>query len=367
MAKAIRYHRNTHQQERMAGTLRPARNNQQQWLIFSSLLSASCTIAVSSAGRKQKSAQSTHCDLSRFSPTPPIRIFRPNPDVEIAFDVRTRNPVYVLERLRGENGDESRSLAPKRRPNFYEEKSLPEKFRSRNNYYHLSGYDRGHMAPAANYVSNPDHYYHTYNLCNVSPQDHAMNVKVWANLEEWTRRVARVYTGNDSTDSASDSSECYVITGPLWLPSRQVSDKRFEYGYAAIGKAPTLVSVPTHFYKVVAIVNTRSSTISHYACFVIPNSPVAKDWRLEDALVRWGDLETVTGLEFFSTLVDSAWIEQADNDHKIPPRISDSNRSLPLILFASDSQPVTSRGQKRGGVRHLCPGGTCPSLRRGGS
>ena len=38
--------------------------------------------------------------LNDFSPSIPITIFRPNKNLEIAFDTRTRNPVYVLEHLK---------------------------------------------------------------------------------------------------------------------------------------------------------------------------------------------------------------------------------------------------------------------------
>lgn len=77
--------------------------------------------------------------ISSFAPLTPIRVFNPNPNLEIAFDVRTRNPVYVLERLVVSDSTESKSSPSGRnRSHFYEEKSLPDAFRSRNGpHYHL--------------------------------------------------------------------------------------------------------------------------------------------------------------------------------------------------------------------------------------
>jgi DNA/RNA endonuclease G (NUC1) len=161
-----------------------------------------------------------------------------------------------------------------RRPRFYEHQGLPVAFRSRNACYHLSGYDRGHMAPAADFTARGalvtdqsldksqgdttvglsdndtdngedsdsdcngsdsdeedeadksqllpnkrnqerawnDELMHTYNLCNVSPQHHDLNRGLWLRLEDWVRRIAR----------ESPEYECVVVTGPLWLPAARV-------------------------------------------------------------------------------------------------------------------------------------------------
>jgi DNA/RNA endonuclease G (NUC1) len=85
-----------------------------------------------------------------LSPVPPIYVFQPNPSLEIAFDARTRNPIYVMERLSPQRKNNSTSF--KRPSNFFEEKSLPEEFRSRPQHYKNSGFDRGHLAAAANYM-----------------------------------------------------------------------------------------------------------------------------------------------------------------------------------------------------------------------
>ena len=96
-----------------------------------------------------------------MAPTLPITVFQLNPDLQVAFDTRTRTPVYALERLqllplgcdnKKKNNSNTKINTPNRRPNFHEDVTLPESHRSRNSHYKNSGYDRGHMAPAADFI-----------------------------------------------------------------------------------------------------------------------------------------------------------------------------------------------------------------------
>jgi hypothetical protein len=319
---------------------------------------------------------------------------------------------------------------------------LPEEFRSRNSSYHRSGYDRGHLAAAANY-SSPESVLDTYNLCNVSPQDPRLNSTVWARLEDWTRRVAVAYYCSHGESADPDGDGCcdtYVVTGPLWLPVRTIQlhqpQRRlheeaeddetsslsssspasattvFEYQFPALGVPPNLVSVPTHFFKLVVVVRQRLpprcldsgndnacecyssesdasavSPIVAYACFVVPNRNVLEehsDWSFEDGLVRWTDLEAATGLEFFPELVDRDWKRAADDalmgkasKRKVqqrqrllllPPPTPPSSSSLAgeqarVEVAATNSRKEKLRPSKLGQsaeVSHLCPGGSCP-------
>jgi DNA/RNA endonuclease G (NUC1) len=224
---------------------------------------------------------------NKLSPTLPIRIIRPNPNLEIAFDVRTRNAIYAIEKLdrRGHNLGKDH-----KRPNFFEEKTIDqEAYRSKLSHYKNSGFDRGHLAPAADF---PLQTLDTYNLCNISPQNHTMNLSIWSQIEEFCRRVA---------DRRSDC-ETYVVTGPAWLPIKQVATAKFQYAYVGLGQPPSLVAVPTHFFKVIAVVSPKTNTIVEFACFVVPNTEPNKSKGMQDYVVPWTDLEAVTGLQFFPTL-----------------------------------------------------------------
>jgi DNA/RNA endonuclease G (NUC1) len=287
--------------------------------------------------------------MTDLSPIIPIRIFRPNPNLEIAFDVRTRNPVYVLERLVFDNygGNNDSKPQRRRRPRFREEASLPEAYRSRNSCYHLSGYDRGHLAPAADF-HDPKQFDDTFTLCNVSPQHHVMNRMIWANLEQWTRHLARRAWEQDRATTT------YVLSGPLWLPASQVGDNSFQYVVSAIGRPPSLVSVPTHFFKVVAV--TKGQQITEFACFCVPNdeSSAANNKTLQDWVVRWTDLEAVTGLQFFPSIVCDDWKTTAD-------ALTIQVHSATMLLTAGSSQP-SSKPKKallQHPSLHLCRNGQC--------
>jgi DNA/RNA endonuclease G (NUC1) len=305
--------------------------------------------------------------LSGISPLSPVRILRPNPHLEIAFDVRNRNPVYVLERM--VVTEEKNNKTPKKRHNFYEEMSLPESFRARNQHYHQSGYDRGHMAPAADFgyqdVDGDPVAADTYTLCNIAPQQSDFNRGIWANLEAWTRRVAR-----DASQRRDRTT--YVVTGPLWLPRQQVAPQKFLYSYPALGTPPSLVAVPTHFFKVVVVVAADAPGGHHhihsFACFVLANDEQSNQRTLADALVRWTDLEAVTGLELFPQWVSPDWKKAADvmTTRQILTNTKGQAQgaiaTVPLLL--TDGSKTTSKNDHKilrqyADLTHLCQGGKC--------
>jgi DNA/RNA endonuclease G (NUC1) len=311
-------------------------------------------------GSAKPSLSSNDGIMSPASPTLPVRMIRPNPNLEIVFDVRTRTPIYVLETLHGlpDRG------GGRKRPQFYEDRTIEQtEYRSTLAHYRNSGFDRGHMAPAADY---PDTMEDTFTLCNIAPQDHVMNLSIWNSLEEWVRRVVRSQTGNNST--------VYVVTGPLWLPHRQVDDGKFEYRYLGLGRPPSLIAVPTHFFKVVAVV--KDDRICQYACFVVHNHSQLPSKKLEDYVVLWKDLEAVTGLQFFPRWATTEWKEVADGltrEHVILKRQSNQGGqngkieyNSPLLLTDGSSQArknlpywKKTKDLNMKEVRHLCTDGKC--------
>lgn len=246
---------------------------------------------------------SSSIPLSLLAPTLPIFIFNPNSNLEIGFDARTRNPLYVLERIGGIKHPSSLNS----RPQFFEQQALPEIFRSKLHHYFRSGYDRGHMAPVADFPEAQKH--DTFTLCNVSPQLHGMNCSTWAKLEHWCRKVAR----NHLQDNHAST---FVVTGPLWLPSKHgdTEGEDFQFSFPAIGSSATsLVQVPTHFFKVLVVLSNPS--IQKFACFVVPNTKTNADRssQLQQYIVKWTELEAMSGLQFFPSLTnENRWKERAD-------------------------------------------------------
>jgi endonuclease G, mitochondrial len=330
----------------------------------------------------------THEDSpSLHPPIGPWRILKPNQYLEICFDTRTRNAVYVQYRLlvsdnQNDDEDAPSSSLKRQRYHFFEDARIEEPYRSRNSYYHLSGYDRGHLAPAADFTAQGPETYHsrknavadTYNLCNISPQHSELNRKQWSYLEQWTRRVARKYWYQEN------KSVTYVTTGPLWLPRSQIRDKTFRYEIVGIGQPPSIVLVPTHFFKVIVVLNHDESRIQHFACFVLPNDPSIVETTnksLQEYVVSWTDLEAVAGLSFYPDLADEAFKKQADIETETimadatNARKGSGGRGQPqLLLSEGDSKGLmltskngNSRSFQSSNLRHLCTNEACAPRR----
>jgi DNA/RNA endonuclease G (NUC1) len=287
-----------------------------------------------------------------MAPTLPIHVFRPNDYMEIAFDTRTRTPIYVMERLKGLSGNDPPT---KRRARFHEEPSLPEEFRSRNGQYRGSGFDRGHMAPAADFRHYPSFIKDTYTLCNAVPQVPSMN-RSWARLEAFVRKVAeREWKENQATT--------YIVTGPLWLPSSISKEGVFQYTYSGIGSPPALVSVPTHLFKVIAVVQNED-TVQKFAAFVMPNEEM-KGGHLDlyQYIVRLSDLEAVTGMHFFPNMHAFRRSVNAVTERVLPKLTH--GRPVLLLTEGDSKQSGTSkiescRSSRKGDVLcHLCEEGMC--------
>jgi DNA/RNA endonuclease G (NUC1) len=89
----------------------------------------------------------------------------------IYYDTKTRNPLCVIEKLcRSDLRDDRKH---DKRPPFFVENRMPllaSHYRVLPKEYNDSKYDRGHMAPAADFIHSPDLYSETFSMTNISPQ-----------------------------------------------------------------------------------------------------------------------------------------------------------------------------------------------------
>lgn len=136
--------------------------------------------------------------------------------------------------------------------------------------YKGSGYDRGHLCPAADMKINDKAMSETFYLSNMSPQTPAFNRGAWAKLEALVRSYIR-----DSSDTL------YVVTGPVFLGATE-----------NIGK--NKITVPLFYYK--AIYSPKRGMMA----FLMPNR------KIDEPLSAWAvsvDLiEALTGIDFFPQL-----------------------------------------------------------------
>ena len=155
--------------------------------------------------------------------------------------------------------------------------------------YKASGYDRGHLSPAADFAFDKGAMSETFYMSNMSPQAGSFNRGIWKDLEstvrDWAKKFGRVY----------------VVSGPVL--DKKASD------YESIGK--NKVSVPQYYYKVLlapvyedeADKETPEDAKNVTAIgFIFPNTKCAGT--IFDYAVSVDEVEKRTGIDFFNELED---------------------------------------------------------------
>lgn len=197
------------------------------------------------------------------------------PGFDVLFSNIHKQPYYVAWVLTPEN---ARATAVKRSNNFRPDPNVENSAQLSD--YKRSGFDRGHMAPSADFRYSADAQDATFFLTNISPQHTTLNTKAWANLEEQCRNWAK----RDST--------LIIITGPV------LNDKIT----ATIGESR--VSVPSRFFKVVF---APYANPPRAIAFVMPNHYVEGGVQATATTVDM--VEQITGYDFFSSLPDDVEAE----------------------------------------------------------
>ncbi|WP_420386372.1 DNA/RNA non-specific endonuclease [Roseivirga sp.] len=154
--------------------------------------------------------------------------------------------------------------------------------------YKGSGYDRGHLAPAADFSYDEFALSQSFYMSNMSPQNPSFNRGVWKKLEDQVR------------DWAKANQAVYVVTGP-------VLNKRFK----TIGK--NQVSVPEYYYKIV--LDIEKPEVKAIA-FLMKNEKSSAD--LSTFVVTIDELEKLTSLDFFPSMPDE--LENALESSKMTSR-----------------------------------------------
>jgi endonuclease G len=142
--------------------------------------------------------------------------------------------------------------------------------------YRNSGWDKGHMAPAADMKWSESAMAECFYLSNICPQDHKLNTGTWKRLEEKCREYAR-YFGN-----------LYIVCGPVVKNNK----------HGSIGDNGVLV--PDGFYKVLL---TRYYDEYKGIGFLFENSKGGRN--LLEHAVTIDEVERVTGIDFFHLLPDN--------------------------------------------------------------
>jgi endonuclease G len=105
----------------------------------------------------------------------------------ICYDYKYKGAKYVGYQLKG-NLVNKKNI--KKRPRFYSEKTIPNKYRSKYKDYVKSGYDRGHLANDASFDWSKKSQKKTYTMANIIPQVPKVNRKTWIKAEKLERLIA---------------------------------------------------------------------------------------------------------------------------------------------------------------------------------
>jgi endonuclease G len=125
----------------------------------------------------------------------------------VLYSVESKTPIYSVQKLNHTelNGHENRTN------HFHEELKLKESERATLADFAHSGYDRGHMSPAAT-MKNSVAMEESFSLCNMVLQSPKNNRGLWAkSVEKATYKYAMRAQG-----------DVYVFTGPYFKPNHKI-------------------------------------------------------------------------------------------------------------------------------------------------
>ena len=150
----------------------------------------------------------------------------------------SRTPLWSAEYLTRASLRAAREV--QREDNFHAEASLPQEDQAQLSDYAHSGFDRGHMSPAAD-MPTVQAQIESFSLANIVPQNRQNNQLLWAAIESATRHIVQ------------QRGELYVITGPLFEGEQ-------------INRINNRVFIPTHIFKAVYDPQTKEA-----AAWLAPN------------------------------------------------------------------------------------------------
>ncbi|MEO9967786.1 MAG: DNA/RNA non-specific endonuclease [Reichenbachiella sp.] len=188
----------------------------------------------------------------------------------LRYNEKTEQADWVAYRLKAVDLNKSKF---ERSNNFRMDPDVKTKSASTSDYKG-SGYDRGHLAPAADFSWTKDGMSESFFMSNMSPQEPGFNRGIWRMLEEKVR------------DWAKSNSEVYVVTGPIYNGKNE-----------KIGK--NKVVVPNQYFKVVLELNGKEVK---GIGFILENKKATQS--LSEYAMSIDDVEKVTGLDFFPIVPD---------------------------------------------------------------
>ncbi|MCH7401322.1 DNA/RNA non-specific endonuclease [Belliella kenyensis] len=195
----------------------------------------------------------------------------------LEFDTLTQHAKWVSYLLCRENLGNGQE----RSSNFRMEKRLGD-HSPRDASYKNSGYDRGHLAPAADMSYSAESMYDSFFLTNASPQVPGFNRGIWKRLEEQIRKFA------------TEKDSIFIATGPI-----------LDKDLPTLGNSK--ICIPEYYYKVIL---KKDPIHPQGIGFILRNESASGD--LSAYAISIDSVEVMTGINFFP-LLDAKQEAQAES------------------------------------------------------
>jgi len=138
--------------------------------------------------------------------------------------------------------------------------------------FRRSGYDRGHLVPAADMKLSKQAMSETFFMSNMSPQSPRFNRGLWAKLEVFFR------------NQVLKDGEAYLVTAPILDDS--------------LGQIKSGVSVPKWYYKMAYFPEAN-----YMMAYLMPNKNL-NGHKIDEFRVSVDDIEAITGYDYYADLPD---------------------------------------------------------------
>ena len=186
----------------------------------------------------------------------------------LSFNKDNRTPNYVAWELLG--SEVSKEID--RYDTFWQDPTIDGC--TKHSDYTGSGYDRGHMCPAADQKWSNQAMIDCFVMANMCPQKHELNAGAWLTLE------------NKERDWAKRDSAVMIIAGPIHTEDDTYIEK-------------SSVRIPTMFFKILLAPYLDEP---RGIAFVYTNSPCYGN--MQDYATTIDEVEKMTGFDFFASLPD---------------------------------------------------------------
>lgn len=176
------------------------------------------------------------------------------------------------------------------RPNFEADPALPQDwYRVSPNDYTGSGFDRGHLVPAADRNQTPTDSKAVFLMTNILPQAPDNNQGPWERLESYCRDLVR------------QGKELYIVAGRVGEGGNGLKGSQ-----TTIGKGK--ISVPAQLWKIVVVLDQpgfgieRITETTPVIAVLMPNRQGIKEMNWRSYQTTIDQIEQQTGYDLLSNL-----------------------------------------------------------------